>query len=98
MWVVLYREAGARKCHTLGSLSKLSKGEAQGKQVEFMKEVNARRAKAPDPDITFGDFLDGIALPFYREKWKRSTASTSENRIRHHLLAEFGRESSPGLP
>ena len=31
-----------------------------------MKEVNARHAKAPDPDITFGDFLEGIALPFYR--------------------------------
>ena len=29
-------------------------------------------------------------MPFLRSKWKRSTASTTENRIRHHLLGEFG--------
>jgi hypothetical protein len=85
MWVVLYWEGGARKYNTLGLFSKMSKGDAQGKQAEFMKEVNARQANSPDPDITFGDFLDGVALPFYRSKWKRSTASTTENRITHHL-------------
>src|SRR5437667_9325216 len=88
MWVVLYRVGGARKYNTLGVFSKMSKTDAQQKQAEFMKEVNARLAEAPDPDITLGDFLDGVALPFYRLKWKRSTASTTENRITHHL-AEF---------
>ena len=49
----------------------------------------------PIPNVTFGDFLEGVALPFYRSKWKRSTASTTESRIRHHLLREFGpREAS----
>ena len=47
--------------------------------------MNARNAIAPDPDITFGEFLEGIALPFLRSKWKRSTAATTENRITHHL-------------
>ena len=88
MWVVLYRVGGARKYNTLGVFSKMSKTDAQQKQAEFMKEVNAHLADAPDPDITLGDFLDGVALPFYRLKWKRSTASTTENRITHHL-AEF---------
>jgi hypothetical protein len=54
-----------------------------------MKEVNARLASAPDPDISFGDFLEGVALPFYRSKWKRSTTATTESRTRHHLLGEF---------
>jgi integrase len=85
MWVVLYWERGARRYHTLGAHSKMSKSEAQQKQAEFMKEVNARLASAPDPDITFGDFLDGVALPFYRSKWKASTTSTTENRILHHF-------------
>jgi integrase len=31
-------------------------------------------------------------LPFLRSKWKGSTRDTTENRIRHHLLAEFGQE------
>lgn len=54
-----------------------------------------RHDAAPDPNMTFGDFLEGIALPFYRSKWKRSTAGTTESRIRHHLLEEFGRKSYP---
>jgi integrase len=41
-----------------------------------------------DPHITFGEFLDGVALPFLRKKWKRSTAGTTENRMAYHL-AEF---------
>jgi integrase len=96
-WVVLYREAGVRKYYTVGLHSKMSKSQAQEKQAEFMKEVNARAAHAPDPNVTFGDFLEGVALPFYRSKWKRSTASTTESRIRHHLLGEFGSEKLTGL-
>ena len=88
MWVVLYREGGARKYETLGLFSKLSKSEAQQKQAEFMNEVNAKLAIDPDPQITFGQFLDAAALPFLRCKWKRSTASTTEDRMKHHL-AEF---------
>ena len=84
MWVVLYREAGARKYETLGVFSKLTKSQAQEAQAEFMKEVNARLQAAPDHNITFGDLVE-IAIQFYRAKWKRSTASTTENRIRHHL-------------
>ena len=96
-WVVLYREAGVRKYYTVGLHSRMSKSQAQEKQAEFMKEVNARAAHAPDPNVTFGDFLEGVALPFYRSKWKRSTASTTESRIRHHLLAEFGEEKLTSL-
>jgi integrase len=89
VWAVLYRLAGTRKYYTLGPQSKMNKSQAQEKQAEFMKEVNARAANAPDPNITFGDFLEAIALPFYRSKWKNSTASTTESRVRHHLLGEF---------
>ncbi|HLJ14249.1 MAG TPA: tyrosine-type recombinase/integrase [Bryobacteraceae bacterium] len=89
MWVVLYREGRSRRYHTLGLYSKMSKSDAQVKQAEVMAEINARQACAPDPDITFGNFLEGVALPHLRSKWKRSTASTTESRIRHHLLAEF---------
>jgi integrase len=97
MWVVLYWERGARKYATLGAHSKMSKGDALHKQAEFMKGVNARLASAPDPDISFGDFLEGVALPFLRSKWKRSTRGTTENRIRHHLLPEFSQEELTAL-
>jgi integrase len=85
MWVVLYREGGARKYNTLGLFSKMSKSEAQKKQAEFMGEINAKAATTPDDAIPFGDYLQNVALPFMRTKWKKSTAITTENRITHHL-------------
>lgn len=99
MWVLLYRDGSTRKYATLGLYSKMSKTDAQAKRDELLNEVNARNAKAPDPDITFGEFLEGVALPFLRSKWKRSTAATTENRIKHHLGEEFGEKklSSLGL-
>src|ERR1017187_5387475 len=76
MWVLLYRDGDTRKYATLGQYSKMSKSEAQAKRDELIAEANARNAKAPDPQITFGEFLNGVALPFLRSKWKRSTAAT----------------------
>ena len=90
MWVLLYRDGNTRKYATLGQYSKMSKSEAEEKRDELVAEANSRNAKTPDPRITFGDFLEGIALPFLRSKWKRSTAATTENRIHHHLGTEFG--------
>src|SRR5271170_4079542 len=73
MWVLLYRDGNTRKYATLGLYAKMSKSEAQAKRDELIAEANARNAKAPDPHITFGEFLEGTALPFLRSKWKRST-------------------------
>jgi integrase len=97
MWVLLYRDGSTRKYATLGLYSKMSKSQAEGKRDELIAEVNARNALAPDPDITFGEFLGGIALPFLRSKWKRSTAATTENRITHHLGGEFGEKRLASL-
>ena len=87
-WVVLYWEGGRRQYHTIGPAS-LSKGEAQKEQATFMQEVNARLSSEADPGMTFGPFLEGVALPFYRLRWKTSTAHTTENRMRHHLWEAF---------
>ena len=93
MWVLLYRDGGTRKYATLGLYAKMSKSQAEEKRDELIAEANARNAAAPDPLITFGQFLEGIALPFLRSTWKRSTAATTENRIKHHLATEFGEKS-----
>ena len=106
MWVLLYRDGDTRKYATLGQYSKMSKSEAQAKRDELIAEANARNATAPDPHITFGEFLEGTALPFLRSKWKRSTAATTENRIQHHLRTRVrgktanrsGLEGTAGVP
>lgn len=77
MWVLLYRDGSSRKYATLGLYSKMSKSQAEEKRDELIAEANARNALTPDPDITFGQFLEGVALPFLRSKWKRSTAVTT---------------------
>jgi len=97
MWVLLYRDGSTRKYATLGLHSKMNKSQAEAKRDELLSEVNARNAATPDPDITFGEFLEGIALPFLRSKWKRSTAATTENRITHHLGREFGEKRLSSL-
>src|ERR1700680_3753663 len=71
MWVLLYRDGNTRKYATLGQYSKLSKSEAEEKRDQLVAEANVRNAKAPDPHITFGEFLGGVVLPFLRSKWKR---------------------------
>lgn len=90
MWVLLYRDGNTRKYATLGQYSKMSKAQAEEKRDELVAEANARNANTSDPRISFGDFLEGVALPFLRSRWKRSTAATTENRIQHHLKGEFG--------
>lgn len=66
----------------------MTKAQAEKKRDEALAEVRANQSTSPDPDMMFGQFLDGVALPFYRSKWKSSTASTSESRMTHHF-AEF---------
>jgi integrase len=97
MWVLLYRDGSSRKYATLGLYSKMSKSQAEEKRDELIAEANARNALAPDPDITFGQFLEGVALPFLRSKWKRSTRATTENRITHHLKTAFGEKKLSDL-
>jgi integrase len=97
MWVLLYRDGSTRKYATLGLHSKMSKSQAEEKRDELLNEVNTRNAAVPDPDITFGEFLEAVALPFLRSKWKRSTAATTENRITHHLGREFGEKKLSSL-
>ena len=92
VWVVLYYdEKSERRYHTLGWASEMNKGTADEKRQEFMREINGggRTTGATRPP-TVAEFLEQVYLPFYRGKWKESTAGTSENRLRHHIGKELG--------
>jgi integrase len=92
VWVVLYYDdRGERKYSTLGWASEMNKGEADEKRQEFMREINGGdRTPGPTRPATVKEFLEQVYLPFYRGKWKESTAGTSENRIQHHIVNELG--------
>ncbi len=88
MWVLLIRENGSRKYITLGPVHQMTKTQAEKMREEVLTELRSKHHPAPKPETTFGQFLDEVALPFYRSKWKHSTALTTEHRMKHHL-AEF---------
>jgi len=92
VWVVLYYDQkGERRYSTLGWASEMSKGTADKKRQEFMREINGGdRTAASTRPPTVQEFLDQVYLPFYRGKWKESTAGTSENRLQHHIVKELG--------
>ena len=92
VWVVLYYDQkGERRYSTLGWASEMNKGTADEKRQEFMREINGGdRTAVPTRPPTVQEFLEQVYLPFYRGKWKESTASTSENRLQHHIVKELG--------
>ena len=90
MWILQYRDGKTKRYATLGACCEMSKSQAEKKRDEILGEANARNSAVPDADITFGNFVEAVVLPFCRSKWKQSTAATTENRIRHHLIGEFG--------
>lgn len=88
MWVLLYREGSSKRYRTLGSVSEMSKSEAQAERAKIMREVN-EKSNLTSSAMTFGKFVEDIALPFLRPKWKLSTATTTENAIKNHLVSAF---------
>src|SRR4051812_19430207 len=91
-WVVLfYDDAGHRRYHTLGA-GTMTKTAAQELRDEFMRKVNG--ADQPEESrlrpVLLREFVDQAYLPFQRGKWKKSTLSTSENRIKHHIVKALG--------
>jgi integrase len=67
----------------------MTKTEAREKVAEFVNPVNVQEIP-PSDKVTICDFVGEVFLPFYQRKWKNSTASTNEERIRYHILSELG--------
>src|ERR1035438_10502780 len=66
----------------------MTKAQAQAALAAILAPINSVHAR-PSQHWLFGDFVNQIYFPFYRRKWKRSTAMTNEDRIGHHLISEF---------
>ncbi len=91
-WVVLYYDDGGhRRYHTLGA-GTMTKTAAQERRDDFMRTVNG--SNEPEEGgirpLLLREFIDQVYLPFQRDKWKKSTQGTSENRIKHHILKGLG--------
>jgi integrase len=63
--------------------------EAQIALAEILRPINEGARGASVAPYTFGRFVNEVYLPHCRRTWKASTAYTSENIVKVHLLPEL---------
>jgi integrase len=66
----------------------MPKAQAQTELDAILAPINSR-ACVPSASAKLGEFVMNTYLPFYRRKWKRSSAMTNEGRLRIYLMSAF---------
>src|SRR5579883_797607 len=89
-WVGQWRESGKLRSRVLGKVSEITKSKAKEDLADLVRPVNANADDTIDKDITLKQFVENVYLPFYKRKWKVSTAMTNKDRVQHHIVDELG--------
>src|SRR5690349_18184702 len=89
-WIAQWREKGQRR-KARWSASELNKTQAEQRLADILAPINRGASTPVKP--TFGEFVEQTYLPFYRGKWKRSTAMTNEHRLKLYLTSVYGPRS-----
>jgi len=97
VWVACYWEEGGRRSKVLGRCSQMGRGEAEAALSAILQPINSGVAKGPRPLYTFEQFTENVYLPFCRRSWKESTAGTSEQIVKTHLIPEFEKYLLPAI-
>jgi integrase len=66
----------------------MTKAQAQNELDAILAPINNKQ-DVLSGEWKFGAFVRKVYLPFYRRKWKPSTAATNEDRLKRYLLSEF---------
>jgi integrase len=91
VWVACWWQEGSRRSKVLGRCSQMGKGEAEAILSAILQPVNSSITATVKPIYTFEQFVNEMYLPFCRRSWKESTAGTSEQIVKSHLIPEFGK-------
>ncbi len=67
----------------------MTKAEAEGVLSAILRNTNSGMAHTTRAVYTFGQFTKDVCLPFCRRSWKESTAGTSEQIVKCHLILEL---------
>lgn len=89
-WLGFWYDAdGRRRCQVLGRAARMTEGQARAALDRIIAPLNAgRTATAP---ALFAEYVERVFIPLQAQYWKDSTARTSEQRIRRHLVGAFGK-------
>ena len=90
VWVAFWSENGVKVCKTLGRQSQMTRADAEVALSAILREINAGTAEKTRPVYTFEPFVNDVYFPYGRRSWKESTAGTSEQIIKTHLVPAFG--------
>ena len=88
-WIAFWWEDHHRKSQILGPCSTMTRPEALSEMARVLRPVNDRAGEPITRVWIVGDWIRDAFLPFIRRKWKLSTACTSGDRIRKHLITDF---------
>ena len=88
VWLGMWRDGKRHRTKTLGQKSEMTKAEAQTVLDGILAPLNAKR-EPQTGKIPFGVFVRDVYYPFCRRKWKRSTRTTTEDRINLHLTKQL---------
>ncbi len=82
--LVYYKPDGGRGTKTFHATSKRA---AQLQANAFIAEINReRQERTKSPSMALGIYAETVYLPWKRGQWKASTAVTTEQRIRQHII------------
>lgn len=86
-WIGLWHEDGKKKSRVIGLIKELTKGDAREAVAKILAAERAKRET--NGSLKFGAFIEGVYFPYYRRKWKPSTAENNVNRVSVHLVEPF---------
>src|SRR5579864_329417 len=86
-WIAQWREDGHRR-KARWPISGMTKSDAEAKLAGILGTLDASRTIGK-PKPTFAAFVEHTYLPFYRGKWKASTAGDNEGRLKFHLSSVY---------
>src|SRR5580698_4618775 len=72
-------------------LAQMTKAEAEAVLSAMLRSINSGVAQTARAVYTFEQFTRDVYLPFCRRSWKESTAGTSEQIVKSHLVSELGK-------
>jgi integrase len=96
-WIVFWWQDGHRRSQILGSCAEMTRSEALAQMAKLLQPVNAHAGQVLPRVRTLADWIRDSFLPFSRRQWKLSTASTTGDRIRKHILTDLGPLQMPSI-
>ena len=95
-WIGQWWEQGRRRNRALGPVSSMTKSKAREALDHILGALPGNQPERPEQSL-FGPFVAEVYYPFYRRKWKVSTAMNNVNRVDVHLVSAYAQRPLAGI-